>query len=140
LRNITPQIISKLSHSRGIAGAYPSTLTLKGERMKVNRQLLEKQLAEDQEESKSRRSYLRELKEMTAKLGTNKEEYETDQIEAENDAKYYDGEIARLKKELAQAPPIGGTPRQGIGAVVFSSISFVVGALLGSRFKSRKKP
>ena len=115
--------------------------------MKVDRKSLERQLADHEEQSKDRHSYVAELKGMTTKLGTNKEVFDIDLMEAENDVKYHDAEVARIKKELAQLDqPLGGTvgsilpqtSRQGFGSLIFSSIGFVFGALLGSRLKSRK--
>ncbi len=116
--------------------------------MKLDRQILEQQLISYEERAARLHSYLHALKETTAKHGTGNEHFEGDQIEAENDAAYYDGEIARLKKELAQSTPqivagaVGSvlpqTPKQGLGSIIFSSISFLAGALLGSKLKSRK--
>lgn len=116
--------------------------------MKVNRELLEGQLADFEQRARGLHSQLELLKETTTKHGTDKEQFESDLIELENDAQFYDGEIARVKKELAEAPAYppgtgyGGilpqTPKQGVGSLIFSSISFVVGALLGSKLKSRK--
>lgn len=121
--------------------------------MKVNREVLEDQLADFEQRAKELHSQLELLKETTTKLGTDKEQFETDLLELENDVQFYDGEVARVKKELAALPAYpptyptgtgyGGilpqTPKQGVGSLIFSSISFVVGALLGSKLKSRKK-
>jgi hypothetical protein len=116
--------------------------------MKVDRQILEQQLIAYEERSARLHSYLQALKETTAKHGTEEVHFHDDFVEAENDAHYYDGEIARLKKELAQSTPqivagaVGSvlpqTSKQGLGSIIFSSISFLAGALLGSKLTSRK--
>lgn len=116
--------------------------------MKANRGVLEQQLASYQERSRQLHSYLQSLKEVCDKHGTGKEQFEPDLLEAENDATYYDSEIARLKQELQKSAPqiVGGvvgsvlpqTPKQGLGSIIFSSIGFLAGALLGSKLKSRK--
>jgi hypothetical protein len=117
--------------------------------MNANRDMLENQLEKYEAQLKSLKSYIKELNDMTAKYGTDREQFEVDLAEAENDAGYYEGEIARVKKELGgldKAPGTGGgadtvlphTAKQGVGSLLFSSIGFVVGALLGSRLKSRR--
>ena len=101
--------------------------------MKVNREVLEDQLADFEQRSKELHSQLQLLNETTARLGTDKEQYASDLLELENNAKFYDGEISRVKNELAQAAPkpdapapapapapgLGGilprTPKQGVG-------------------------
>lgn len=124
--------------------------------MKPNKEILEDELEDCEDKLKGSASFLQELKTTTTKLATEPAQYEDDQHEAEHNIKFYEAEIARLKAEVGRpskpAPPppepakpvLGGvlpqTARQGIGSVVFSSIGFVVGALFGSRFKSRKKP
>jgi hypothetical protein len=124
--------------------------------MKPIKETLEDELEDYEDKLKGSTSFLQELKTTTTKLATEPAQYEEDQHEAEHNIKFYEAEIARLKKEVGEpgkpAPPkpepgkpvLGGvlpqTPRQGIGSVIFSSIGFVVGALLGSRLKSRKKP
>jgi hypothetical protein len=117
--------------------------------MKPNKDMLEDRLEGYEEELKGLNSYLQELKTTTTNLGTDHEQFEDDLMEAEQNIGYYQGEIAGIKAELGEpAKPAPGKPgpgiilpqtaRQGIGSVVFSSISFIVGALLGSRLKSRK--
>jgi hypothetical protein len=117
--------------------------------MKAGSELLEAQLKRYEAELKGLQSYVKELKDTTARLGTDKEQFEQDLIEAENNIKYYEGEVAQLKKEVSrydkpqrmQAAPDTVLPRtvkQGIGSFVFSSVSFVAGALLGSKMKARR--
>ena len=124
--------------------------------MQSIKETLEDELEDYEDKLKGCSSFLQELKTTTNKLGTEPAQYEEDQHETEHNIKFYEGEIARLKAEVGEpvkpAPPppeqakpgLGGvlpqTSRQGIGSVIFSSIGFVFGALLGSRLKSRKKP
>ncbi|MGI9067260.1 MAG: hypothetical protein ACR2HX_12775 [Pyrinomonadaceae bacterium] len=118
--------------------------------MKTNRAILEEQLESCEDKLKGFGSYVEELKTVTAKHGTPKDQYESDLIEAAHNIGFYESEIARIKKEMGTVPSGGGkvgtgpgtllpqTMNQGIGAAILSSISFVVGALLGSRLKSKK--
>ena len=117
--------------------------------MNTNRDMLENQLEKYEAQLKSLNSYIKELNDMTAKNGTDREQFETDLLEAENNADYYEGEIAQVKKELGaldKAPGTGHgagtvlphTVKQGVGSLFFSSIGFVAGALLGSKLKSRR--
>jgi chromosome segregation ATPase len=117
--------------------------------MKASSQPLEGQLEKYKEQLQGLHCYLNELKTMTAKCGTAEEQFKEDLIEAENNIKFYEGKIAGLKSEMDGSVKAGHshtgkdtilprTTKQGIGSVIFSSISFVVGALLGSKLKSRK--
>lgn len=124
--------------------------------MKANKEILADELEEYEEKLKGFSSFLQELKTTTTKLGTAPEQFVEEQHEAEHNIKFYEAEIARLKAEVGgpsqpahppagpAKPVLGGVlpqnSRQGIGSVIFSSIGFVFGALLGSRLKSRKKP
>jgi hypothetical protein len=117
--------------------------------MKANREMLEDQLQRYETQLGSFSSYIKELNDMTAKYGTDKAQFEQDLLEAETNVKYYEGEIARVKKELKDSDK-GSSPRnpadsvlprtvkQGIGSFVLSSISFVTGALIGSKLKARR--
>jgi hypothetical protein len=114
--------------------------------MHTNHEILEKQLETYEEELRGLRSYVQELKTTCDHCGTPKEVCASDLTKATNNIAYYEGEIARIKKELgtvAKVGPLAGTllpqtRNQGIGAAILSSISFVAGALLGSRLKSGK--
>lgn len=117
--------------------------------MNSSREILEDRLEEYETDLKGLTSFLQELKATTAKFATEPAQFEEDLHEAEHNIEFYEGEIARIKKELAGSPPepppkcepdhiLPKTAKQGIGSVIFSSISFLAGALLGSRLKSRK--
>ena len=118
--------------------------------MKVSREILEDQQERYETQLSSLYSYVKELTEMTAKYGTDPAQYEEDMWEAKHNIEYYEGEIARVKDELrecgAEAPAKGEpdnllprTVKQGLGSLIFSSISFVAGLILGSRLKSGRK-
>ena len=118
--------------------------------MKTSGATPEDRLEKYEAQLESFNSYLEELKAMTAKHGTERAQFEDDLIEVENNIKYYEDAIAGLKHAaekpaIAAAAPRTGTdtmlPRtakQGIGSLILSSISFVAGAFLGSKLKSRK--
>ncbi len=117
--------------------------------MHTNREILEEQLETYEDQIKGLSSYVKELKTMTAKHSTPKEQYASDLTEATHNIRYYEGEIARIKKEMGTVAKSGRpgtvagtlipqTKNQGIGAAILSSISFVAGALLGSKLKSGK--
>ena len=117
--------------------------------MKAKRDVLEDQMQEYEQQVRELKSYIRELTDQAARHGTEKSEYEIDVIEAEHNVKYYEAEIARIRKELGGGSHGGGrhhagtilprTARQGIGSFVFSAIGFVAGAFLGSIIKSKSK-
>jgi hypothetical protein len=117
--------------------------------MKASREILERQLEEHEEKLRGLHSYVKELSDTTAKLGTEREQFEEDLMEAQQNIKYYESEIARLKHEVGGLPKAGRpqtgadailpqTVKQGIGSLIISSISFVAGALIGSKLKSRR--
>lgn len=118
--------------------------------MNTNVELLQDQMDEYQQELKSIKSYVKELKNMAARHGTDEAHYQHDLVEAEHNAGYYEEEITRIKKELGAAgkdrPPAqavsGSTLPQllkpGVNALIFSSISFVAGVLLGSMLLARR--
>lgn len=114
--------------------------------MKTNREILEGQLETYEDELKGLSSYVQELKTMSAKHSTPKEQCHSDWTKAIHNIGYYESEIARIKKEMETVPKVGTvagtllppTRNQGIGAAILSSISFVAGAFLGSRLKSGK--
>jgi outer membrane lipoprotein SlyB len=117
--------------------------------MKPRHEILEDHLEKYQQQLASLKSYLRELKDMTAKHGTDEVHFREDLKEAEHNIKYYTAEIERIKQELKECGKTGGaypgggsimprTVKHGIGSAIFSSIGFVAGAIFGSRLKSRK--
>ena len=116
--------------------------------MKSSREMLEQQLEEQGEKLNSLYSYFQQLNDMTAKHGTEREHFEEDLMEAQHNIKYYEGEIARITQEIAGLPEaehaqsgadtiLPSTTKQIIGSLVFSSIGFVAGILLGSKLKSQ---
>jgi predicted AAA+ superfamily ATPase len=118
--------------------------------MKPSRAMLEDHLERYEGQLKGLKSYLTELKEMTTRYGTEREQFESDLVEAEHNIKYYEGEIARIKEEMGERAKgerpktvpdtiLPRTAKQGIGSFVISSVSFITGALLGSKMKSRSK-
>ena len=96
---------------------------------------------------KSLNSYIKELKDTTARCGTDKEQFEDDLFKAEQNAHYYEGEVDRIKREMkgtgkaAEETVKEGdtvlplTVKQGVSALVVSSISFLAGALFGMKLK-----
>ena len=116
--------------------------------MKASREILEDRLKGRQDELNSLRSYVTELKAMTARYGTDPAQFEDDVREAEHNITYYEAQCTGLESEIAtcassKPTQTGGSRapqslRPGISSVIFSSIGFVAGALLGSRVKSRK--
>ena len=116
--------------------------------MKVNRNMLELQIEEKQNKLRELNSYIKELSNVCAKHGTEKDQFEVDLMEAKHNVEFYEEEIARIKQELAELPesepPQSGAPpmlpttvKQGVGSLLFSAIGFVAGVLLGSRLQSR---
>lgn len=101
---------------------------------------------------RSLNSYIKELKRQTDKHGADLEHYETDLLEAEHNVKYYEDEITRLKDEIGHKGKGGGggggrggggvvlppKVKQGLVPVLLSSISFVAGALVGSKLRARR--
>ncbi|HWS99910.1 MAG TPA: hypothetical protein VN256_06655 [Pyrinomonadaceae bacterium] len=117
--------------------------------MKVIRDVLEDHLQEYKQQVIGLKSYIRELKEQTAKHGTEESHYEADLIEAEHNVQYYEDEIARIKKDLGGGAGGGYYPQAGtilprtarecVGSLVFSAIGFAAGALLVSVMMSKTK-
>lgn len=107
------------------------------------------QLRKYETQLSSLNSYIKELKDRATELGTDKEQFAIDLLEAENNVRYYEGEIARVKEQMrssTRGPRLQAgadailpkTVKQGVGSLIFSSISFVAGAILGSMMKSRR--
>lgn len=118
--------------------------------MKPDRETLEDHLEKYEEQLRGLKSYLKELKDMTTRHGTASEHFEGDLREAKHNITYYEGEIARIKEEIGQSGKgerpkptkdtiLPRTAKQGIGSFVISSVSFITGAVLGSKLKSRSK-
>ena len=109
--------------------------------MKAKRDVLEDQLQEYEQQVRELNSFIRELTDQVARHGTGKSEYEMDVIEAEHNVKFYEAEIARIRKELDgmrggrhhSGTILPRTARQGVGSFVFTAIGFVTGVFLGSQ-------
>lgn len=124
--------------------------------MNANSEILKDQLDNYEGQVKSLNSYIKELKDTAAKCGTDKKQFEDDLFEAEQNARYYEGEVARIKREVGRFGKATGagkaavdtgngadtvlphTVKQGVGALIFSSVSFLAGALLGMMLKDRR--
>lgn len=116
--------------------------------MKDDREMLEDQLSQYESRLRGLKSFVKELQARTAEHGTDGEHFEMDLLEAEHNIKYYEEAIAHLKGETGkpakserpQSEPdtiLPRTAKQCISSFVFSSVSFVAGAILGSKLKSR---
>lgn len=112
--------------------------------MKASREMLEDELENYQENLGGLNSYVKELKNMTAKHGTDPQHFEEDLGEAQHNISFYEAEIVRIKKLIGgpkrpgpTQPKVGPT-KPGITSLIFSSIGFVAGTLFGSTLRSRK--
>jgi hypothetical protein len=117
--------------------------------MDETREMMEDHLERYEAQLRGLNSFLKELKDKIAEHGTDEAHVEEDLLEAEHNVTYYEGEIARLKKELGKADKgtysrkvkdsvLPRTAKQGVGSFVISAISFVSGALLGSKLKAKR--
>ena len=113
--------------------------------MNENSRLLTHELVSYEEQLKSLNSYVKELSAMAAQYGTDTSQFEVDLAEAQNNVTYYEGEVERIKQELAESdktvaapdePPTIPLLRQGIGALILAAVSFVAGAILASKLSS----
>lgn len=115
--------------------------------MKASRELLETELGEYEAAVRGLKSFIKELKVKTAEHGTDRELFEADLIEAEHNIKYYEDTMAHLTDELGKPGKpersqtgadtiLPRTTKQCLGSLIFSSVSFVAGLILGSRLKS----
>jgi hypothetical protein len=110
------------------------------------REILAEQLNTCEDKLKGLSSYVTELTAMCTKHSTPNKQYDSDLTEATDIIRLYEVEIARIKKEMEPVMKVGTKPdtllpmtrNLRVAAAVLSSISFVAGALLGSRLKSRK--
>jgi hypothetical protein len=116
--------------------------------MNIGSDDLEDRVENYKDELKGIKSYVKELQTMTAKHGTDPEQYEVDLMEAQHNIEFYEGEIAECKNAMGKSPKPGGGyggagatpangPNKGITSVIVSSVSFILGAILGSTLKSR---
>lgn len=101
--------------------------------MKPSRTQLEADLADYENQLNSLNSFLQALQERTEEYGTGREHFEADLTEAQHNIKYYEGEIARIKKELGTTD--GGLtsylPKPDGNSLVLASITFLAGILVG---------
>jgi hypothetical protein len=113
--------------------------------MNENSRLLAYELARHEEQLKSLNSYIKELSTITTQYGTDSSQFETDLMEARHNVKYYESEVERMKKELAESDQAVAAPdepytvpllKQGIGALILTAVSFVAGAILASKLSS----
>ena len=121
--------------------------------MKANRELLEAQLAQCKSQVKGLKSFVKELQDKTTEHGTDRDMFEMDLIEAEHNIKYYEEAMTHIKAEINRIDKsakskrsqtgtdtvLPRTAKQCIGSFVFSSVSFVAGAILASKLKSRSE-
>lgn len=115
--------------------------------MKDQREIMEDQLESHEKELAELNSYIKELNEMTAKHGTPREHFEEELMRAQHNAKYYEEEVARIRREIGELPKartqieadtiLPQTTKQGLGSLLFCSVGFLAGVLLGSGLKSR---
>lgn len=115
--------------------------------METNREMLEEQLEDFEEQHRGLHAYVKELKEMAAKHGTEEIQFADDLMEAEHNVKYFHDEIARVKRELANCDEprkkgeaecgLSPTARQGLTSAAIAAVSFAAGALVGSKLKPR---
>jgi hypothetical protein len=114
--------------------------------MKASREILEDLHEGHVQKLHELRSYIKELSDMTAKHGTDKTVFEEELMEAQHNAKYYESEIASIKRELGKLPKTvrtqGGAEslltqlaKQGMTPLVCTSIGFIAGLLIGSSLK-----
>lgn len=117
--------------------------------MDETREMMEDHLERYEAQLRGLNSFLKELKDKIAEHDTDEAHVEEDLLEAEHNVTYYEGEIARLKKELGkgdkgtysrkvQDSVLPRTAKQGIGSFVISAVSFVSGAILGSKLKAKR--
>lgn len=116
--------------------------------MNKNHRTLENMVEDYELQMKGLNSYIKELTDRTKEHGTDSEHFEVDLMEAQHNVKYYEGEIAHIKKELSEADKTTGTPddpttvlqqilKPDIGTLILASVSFVAGAILASQLSSR---
>ncbi len=110
--------------------------------------MLKDRLRKYEEQLRGLKSFIEELKDVTAAHGTETESFEEDMEEARHNITFYEAEIARIKKEMEQFPEddytqtktsglVPQTAKQGLGYLILASVSFVAGALLASNLMSQ---
>ena len=72
--------------------------------MEASHEMLEAKLKNYEEKLRGFNSYIKELKEMTAQHGTQKEHFAEDLMEAHHNIEYYEDEIARIKGLIEKGP------------------------------------
>ena len=118
--------------------------------MTLTRAQLEDQFAEYQTRLSGLRAYLKELREMAERHGTDESLLEEDLHEAEHNASFYESEPGRIRKELGVAPSAsagadgGGSllpyiGKQGVGALALVSLGFAAGVFVGRLLYPRKE-
>ena len=103
--------------------------------MKTPLSILEEQLEDYSSQSSRLTAYIAELKRTTDQYDTERVHFEDDLMEAEHNLTFYTAEIARIKKEISDSttPRLGNIARPGVLSLVLTPISFIAGALLGSK-------
>jgi uncharacterized protein YegP (UPF0339 family) len=86
--------------------------------MKAEHEVLEDHLKEYEEKLRGLNSYLKELKYRAGEHGTEKEHIDEDLMEAENNIKYYECEIVRIR-ELIGNQPEGAAYKEPEGVTYF---------------------
>jgi uncharacterized protein YegP (UPF0339 family) len=76
--------------------------------MKANQEILKEQLKKYEGQLSGLNTYIKELKDRAATYGTPREYIEEDLMEAENNIKYYEGQVVQIK-EIIEKEPGGAT-------------------------------
>ena len=112
--------------------------------MNVSREMLGDRLEKYETQLRSLKSFIKELKARVAEHGTDEEHYGEDLFEAEHNVTFYEAEITRIKKELRGWGRGGSgdgvlpqTLKQGLGTLIFATLGFTAGVLIGSRLMPR---
>jgi chromosome segregation ATPase len=108
--------------------------------MQASREMLKDRLERYEQELRELHSFLQELDTTTAKYNTPSEQVEEDIREANHNIKFYEGEIAEIKKMLWKPSwRLPHSREQLLETVVITSISFVTGVLLGTTLGGKRK-
>ena len=118
--------------------------------MNLTREFLEDHAEKCETQLQRQRAFVKELKDMAARHGTDESLIQEDLAEAEHNIIFYESELKRLHEEMgggggyAEQPRPGydsilpRTPRQGVGALVLASIGLLAGVIIGSQLASRR--